>query len=63
MESATATGMRISEALALESKHLVNNCRTIQVYQQVDRDRPRIVKYLKTDAAFREVDLCTAVGE
>ena len=35
-----ATGMRISEALALESKHLVNNCRTIQVYQQVDRDRP-----------------------
>jgi integrase len=58
-----ATGMRISEALALESKHLVNNCRTIQVYQQVDRDRPRIVKYLKTDAGFREVDLCTAVGE
>ena len=58
-----ATGMRISEALALESKHLVNNCRTIQVCQQVDRDRPRIVKYLKTDAGFREVDLCTAVGE
>jgi len=25
-----ATGMRISEALALESKHFVNNCRTIQ---------------------------------
>jgi integrase len=58
-----ATGMRISEALALESKHSVNNCRTIQVYQQVDRDRPRIVKYLKTDAAFREVDLCAAVAE
>jgi integrase len=58
-----ATGMRISEDLALESKHFVNNCRTIQVYQQVDRDRPRIVKYLKTDAGFREVDLCTAVGE
>jgi integrase len=58
-----ATGMRISEALALESKHFANNCRTIQVYQQVDRDHPRIVKYVKTDAGFREVDLCTAVGE
>src|SRR5256886_5367113 len=58
-----ATGMRISEALALESKHFVNNCRTNQVYQQVDRDHPRIVKYVKTDAGFREVDLCTAVGE
>ena len=58
-----ATGMRISEALALESKHFVNNCRTIEVYQQVDRDRPRIIKYLKTDAGFRAVDLCTAVGE
>ena len=58
-----ATGMRISEALALESKHFVNNCRTIQVYQQVDRDRPRIVKYLKTGAGLREVDLCKEVGE
>lgn len=58
-----ATGMRISEALALESKQFVNHYRTIQVYQQVDRDHPRIVKYLKTDAGFREVDLCTAVGE
>jgi integrase len=58
-----ATGMRISEALALESKHFVNNCRTIQVYQQVDRDHPRIVKYVKTDAGFREVDLCSAVGD
>jgi integrase len=58
-----ATGMRISEALAIESKHFVNNFRTIQVYQQVDRDHPRIVTYVKTDAGFREVDLCTAVGE
>ena len=41
----------------------MNNYRTIQVYQQVDRDHPRIVKYLKTDAGFREVDLCTMVGE
>lgn len=58
-----ATGMRISEALALEDKHFVNNYRTIHVYQQVDRNHPRIVTYLKTDAGFREVDLCTAVGE
>jgi integrase len=58
-----ATGMRISEALALENKHFVNNYRTIQVYQQVGRKHPCIVTYLKTDAGFREVDLCTAVGE
>src|SRR6266513_3105653 len=45
-----ATGMRISEALALKRKHFVNNCRTIQVCQQVDRDHPRIVNYVKTDA-------------
>ena len=58
-----ATGMRISEALALEAKHFVNNSRTIQVCQQVDRDRPRIVDYLKTDAGSREVDLSTEVAE
>jgi integrase len=58
-----ATGMRISEALALENKHFVNSYRTIQVYQQVGRKHPCIVTYLKTDAGFREVDLCTAVGE
>ena len=58
-----ATGMRISEALALEAKHFVNNSRTIQVCQQVDRDRPRIVEYLKTDAGSREVDLSKEVAE
>ena len=58
-----ATGMRISEALALESKHFVNDDRTIQACQQVDRDKPRIVEYLKTDAASREVDLSTQVAE
>ena len=35
-----ATGMRISEALALETKHFINGGRTIQVCQQVDRDQP-----------------------
>jgi integrase len=58
-----ATGMRISEALTLETKHFVNDGRTIQVCQQVDRERPRIVQYLKTDAGSREVDLSTQVAE
>jgi integrase len=58
-----ATGMRISEALALEKKHFVNDGRTIQVCQQVDRDRPRIVEYLKTDAGSREVDLSKQIAE
>jgi integrase len=58
-----ATGMRISEALALEKKHFMNNCRTICVRQQVDRDTPRIVEYLKTDAAFREIDVSEEVAE
>jgi integrase len=58
-----ATGMRISEALALEARHFINGGRTIKVCQQVDRDRPHIVKYLKTDAGFREVDLCPTVAE
>jgi integrase len=35
-----ATGMRISEALALETKHLTNHGRTIEVRQQVERDTP-----------------------
>ena len=58
-----ATGMRISEALALETKRFVNDSRTIVVSQQVDRDMPRIVRYLKTDAGTREVDLSTEVAE
>jgi integrase len=45
-----ATGMRISEALALEARHFVNDGRTIEVRQQVHRKKPVIVTYLKTDA-------------
>jgi hypothetical protein len=33
------------------------------VRQQVDRDTPRIVQYLKTDAAHREIDVSEAVAE
>ena len=58
-----ATGMRISEALALETKHLTNAGRTIEVRQQVDREKPQIVQYLKTDAAFRDIDLHQDVAE
>jgi integrase len=50
-----ATGMRISEALALETKHFINGGRTIQVCQQVDRDKPRIVEYLKQMPALEKL--------
>lgn len=58
-----ATGMRISEALALETKHVTNDGSTIQVCQQVDRDHPRVVEYTKTDAGTREVDLPANVAD
>lgn len=58
-----ATGMRISEALGLEVRHIVNDGRTIKVEQQVEKDRPRIVKYLKTNASKREIDLHPDVAE
>jgi integrase len=58
-----ASGLRISEALALEAKHFVNGGRTILVEQQVEKDCPRIVPYLKSDSARREVDLSVAVAE
>lgn len=58
-----AAGMRISEALALEKKHFINNCRTICIHQQVDRDTPRIVEYLKTDSSYREIDVSEEVAK
>jgi len=58
-----ATGMRISEALALETKHFINNGRTIMVEQQVEKDTPRIVLHLKTNAAKREIDLHPDIAE
>jgi integrase len=57
------TGMRVSEALALEARHFVNGGRTIVVEQQVDKDRPRIVNYLKTDASWRQIDLHPDVAD
>jgi integrase len=58
-----ATGMRISEALGVETRHFINEGRTIQVEQQVEKDSPRIVRYLKTVIAKRGVDLRPKVAE
>ena len=58
-----STGMRISEALAVETRHFTNDGRTIRVEQQVTKDSPRIVKYLKTCAAKREIDLHPDIAE
>jgi integrase len=58
-----SAGMRVSEALALETKHFGNNGRTIVVEQQVEKDASRIVRHLKTDAAKREIDLHPDIAE
>jgi integrase len=58
-----ATGMRVSEALAVETRHFINDGRTIVVEQQVEKDAPRIVPYLKTDAAKRQIDLHPDIAE
>jgi integrase len=58
-----ATGMRVSEALAIETRHFINGGRTINVEQQVEKDSARIVKYLKTAAAKRQVDLHPDIAE
>lgn len=58
-----ATGMRISEALALETRHFIGSGRTIKVEQQVKKNCPRIVSYLKSDVAKREIDLHPDVAE
>jgi integrase len=58
-----ATGMRVSEALALETVHFENGGRTIVVEQQVKKDAPLIVKYLKSAAANRQIDLHPDIAE
>src|SRR5262249_27409636 len=57
------TGMRVSEALAVETRHFINSGRTIIVEQQVEKNAPRIVQHLKTDAAKREIDLHPDIAE
>jgi integrase len=58
-----ATGMRVSEALAVEGRHFTNGGRTITVEQQIQKDAPVVVKYLKTAAAKRQVDLHPDIAE
>jgi integrase len=58
-----ATGMRVSEALAIEGRHFTNEGRTIIVEQQIQKDAPQVVRYLKTAAAKREVDLHRDIAE
>ena len=58
-----ATGMRVSEALAVETRQFINDGRTIIVEQQVEKDAPRTVPYLKTDAAKRQIDLHPDIAE
>jgi len=58
-----SSGMRISEALAIERRNFTNDGCTIQVRQQVHREKPLIVSYLKTDAVYREIDLHPEVAE
>ena len=57
-----AAGMRIAELLAVEiEKHISPDCTMIDVQQQVKGSK--IVQYLKTDAAYRVVDLCPEAAE
>ena len=56
-----ASGLRISEALALDREHLSDDCAVIHVRQQVKANK--IVAGLKTDAAWRDVDLDSVVAE
>ena len=57
-----AGGMRIAEVLALDiDKHISPDCRVIKVRGQVKENT--IVSYLKTDAAYRDVDLCPEAAE
>jgi integrase len=56
-----ASGLRISEALALDREHLSDDCSVIYVRQQVKANK--VVACLKTDAAWREVDIDPVVAQ
>jgi integrase len=55
-----ASGLRISEALGLSNEHLADDCSVVYVRGQVKGNR--VVPCLKTDAAWREIDLFPAVA-
>jgi integrase len=56
-----ASGLRISEALALDREHLSDDFSVIYVRQQVKAFR--VVACLKTDAAWRDVDLHPSIAQ
>src|SRR5207245_1514786 len=56
-----ASGLRISEALALDREDLSDDCSVVYVRQQVKANK--IVACLKTDAAWRDVDLDPRVAQ
>ena len=52
------TGMRISEAVAIEiDKHIEPDCSIIYVRQQREKDVGRVKPNLKTEAGLRDVDI------
>jgi len=54
--------MRIAEVLALDiDRHISPDRTTMHVRAQVKGNK--IVNYLKTDAAYRDVDLCPEAAE
>jgi hypothetical protein len=56
-----ASGLRISEALALDREYLADDCSLIYVRQQVKANK--VVACLKTDAAWRDVDLDLSIAQ
>ncbi len=57
-----ATGMRIAEALAVDiNEHINTECSVIQIRRQVKGNK--LVHYLKTEAAHRDVDLAPCVSK
>ena len=52
------TGMRVSEALAVEiDKHIESDCSIIYVRQQREKDVGRVKEHLKTESGCRDVDI------
>jgi integrase len=52
------TGMRISEAVAIEiDKHIEPDCSIIHVRQQREQDANALKPHLKTEAGLRDIDL------
>ena len=52
------TGMRVSEAVAIEiDKHLEADCSVVHVWQQREKSVNRVKENLKTESGYRDVDI------